>query len=56
MPKPFAAYHREKASGNSHIIAYRVIPRYNPASAKANSDGWVYRKYALHATKGWRKV
>lgn len=54
MPKPFAAY--SKAETKSHIIAYRVIPRYNPRSAKADRDGWVYRKFALHATKGWRKI
>lgn len=61
MSKPFAAYESlnrptNKGSAYRHIIATRVIPEYRPDSSKANTDGWVYHKFALHATKGWRKV
>lgn len=62
MPKPYAAYEpitnrpTKPGTQDMHIIAKRVVPRYNPASSKAGDDGWVYRKWALHATKGWRKV
>lgn len=62
MSKPFAAYEpipnrpTKPGTQDMHILGYRIVPRYNPASAKADTNGWVYRKWALHATKGWRKV
>lgn len=62
MSKPFTAYEpipvRSTKPGEPyrHIIGHRVVPEYRPQSAIADAFGWVYHKFALHATKGWRKV
>ena len=62
MSKPFTAYEPIPARSTKpgepyrHIIGQRVVPEYRPQSALANAFGWVYHKFALHATKGWRKV
>ena len=53
MSKPFAV---TEPMRHGKFIAKRVIPHYNPRSARAGNDGWVYRVFWLHATKGWRKM
>lgn len=53
MPKPFAATHRLR---EGKYVARKVVPQYNPASANADDSGWVYHKFYLHPTKGWRKA